>query len=163
MLIKNIFLFLFFWSNFAICQEKTFDNKIDSLPVLNGFINDFENILEFHQEIILNESVQNFNEESGIGVIVVTVESIEPYDNIFDYSLDLANLSNIGKVQIVVSKKLRQIQILTSDDIMEKLTDEEAKKIIDQFIIPKFKEDKYYKGLLNGIAEIKKELDIRYK
>lgn len=155
---KNIFLFLFVWSNFAICQEKAVDNKIDSLPVLVGSINDFENILEFHQEIILEESVKSFYEYSGIGITVVTVESIEPYDSISDYSIDLGNYSNKGKVLIVVSKKLRQIQILNSDDILEKLTDEETKKIIDQFIIPRFKQEKYYAGLLDGIAEIKKEL-----
>lgn len=136
---------------------------MDSLPVLNGFINDFENILEFHQEIILKESVTNFYEESGIGITLVTVESIEPYDNIFDYSIDLGNSSDRGQVLIVVSKKLRQIQILNSDEVLEHITDEESKIILDQFIIPRFKEEKYYAGLLQGIAEIKKKLLPIYK
>ena len=109
--------------------------------------------------MILTESVQSFYEENGIGIIIVTVKSIEPYNSIFKYSLDLAIASNKGKLLIVVSKKLSQVQIQNSDSIRDRLTDAETKTILDTIMIPKFKEGDYFKGLLNGIMEIKKELN----
>lgn len=149
---KYLIVFLL-CSGFAISQ-----NKADSLPVLTDSVNDYEDLFQVHQELILKESVESFYEESGIGITIVTVESINPYDTIFKFSLDLANAST-GKVLIVVSRKLRQIQIQNSDSILDKLTNEETKTILDKIILPKFKEGDYFRGLLNGVMEIKKELN----
>ena len=139
------------WS-FASCQDKT-----DSLPVLNSSVNDFEGIFEPEQEATLKESIEDFYKKTGIRITVVAVSAIEPYDNIFNFSLDLANKSNRGKILICVSHSLRQIQIQNHDEILETLTNEETKTILENFIIPKFKEGDYLNGVLNGITEIKKE------
>ena len=121
-------------------------------------MNDYEDIFTLPQEMILNESVKSFYEENGIGITIVTVESINPYDNIFKYSIDLAIASNTGKILIVISKKLRQIRIQNSDSIKDKLTDAETTNILDNIVLPKIKQNEYFKALLDGIMEIKKEL-----
>ena len=134
------------------------ETQVEKLPEINKFINDYEDILTFSQEQILNASAQSFEEESRIGIVIVTVDTILPYKNIFDYSLALAKKSKFGCVFIVVCKSLREIQIQNCDEILQKLTNEETKLIIDNYILPDFKKGKYYKGLLNGLSEIKKEL-----
>ena len=58
-----------------------------------------------------------------------------------------------------MSKNLSQIQIQNNDSVIDKLTNEETKNILDNYIIPEFKRDNYFKGLLKGIAESKKELN----
>ncbi len=149
---KRIIFSFLLWSNLTLAQSKS-----DSLPILTSSVNDFENILAVHEEVLLQKSIELFYEKSGIGITVVIVNSFEPYDNIFDYSLDMANRLNGGKMLIVLSDKLRKIQIQNHDDILDKLTDEESEAILENYILPKFKEGKYYKGLSSGIAEIKKE------
>lgn len=114
--------------------------------------------MELHQEIALNVAINNFMKVYKIGIIVVTVNSIEPYDNIFDYSLNLANKSSLGCVYIVICKECREIQIQNCDSILDKLTNEETSQIITEHIIPKFKEDKYFDGIWKGVTEIMKEL-----
>lgn len=150
---KYLILFLF-WSCFASGQ-----NEIGNLPVLTGFVNDYEEILLPHQEMILEESVKSFYEENGIAITIVTVNSISPYNSIFKYSLDLSIAANRGKVLIVASKNLNQIHIQTVESVSDKLTNDEINAIIENFILPKFKERDYFKGLLNGILEVKKELN----
>jgi uncharacterized protein len=155
---KHLLLTLLLYANFATCQQKESSDGVKNLPQLEKSINDFEDLLLPHQEVILNGSVKSFYEQSGIEIIVVTVKSIEPYDDIFEYSLALAKSSNRGDIIIVVCKKLHGMQIQNSNGILGKLTNDETKDILDTFILPRFREDKYFDGLLDGIAEIKKEL-----
>ena len=155
---RLLIIFLLLNINHCFCQDNVIIEDSKSLPKLTGFVNDFENIFESHEKFGLKSSTQSFQKQTSIGIIIVTIDSIAPYKDIYDYSLALAKDANIGCVLIVVSKKIRKIQIQNCDPILEKLTDDETKLIIENFIIPEFKKDNYYKGLLNGIAEIKKEL-----
>ena len=134
------------------------DSLTDRLPKIESTINDFANLLKLDQEIALNVTINNFRKVNNIGIIVVTVNSIEPYDNIFDYSLNLANKESIGCIYIVICKDCREIQIQNCDSIMDKLTNEETKQIINNYIIPKFKEDKYFEGIWKGVTKIMDEL-----
>ena len=156
---KLLTLLLLLNLNLVSCQEKIELDKSQSLPQLEGYINDFDNLFRDTQETILNASVGSFYKTSGIGITVVTVIDIKPYENIFEYSLDLAKHANRGKVVIVVCKNLCVVHIQNSDDILNKLTNEETQNIIDQYISPEFKKADYFRGLLKGIAEIKKELN----
>lgn len=153
-----LILFLTLSSCFSQVTIESFDTN--NLPEISNYVNDFEDILKSYEEIIIKSSVESFDRKTNLKIIIVTVDSIEPFENIFDYSLTLANKIEFNTaVLIVVSKNLRQIQIQNNDSILEKLTNEETKSIIENYILPEFKNDNYYKGLIKGIAEIKKELN----
>jgi len=84
--------------------------------------------------------------------------------SIDDYSLDLANYWGAGQkgksngILIAFGKGIRKIRIQNGYGIEKRLTDEETKKIIDLYMIPKFKDDKYYEGLKDGLSAIFQEL-----
>lgn len=136
----------------------------NSLPKIEAIVTDFENVLSKEEEEQLTKIITDFEAKTTNEIAVVTVESIKPYDDIFDYSLDLANKTGVGEkdknngILIVVSASLRKIQIQNGDGIVSKLSNEQTKVIIEQKIFPEFKEGKYYNGLKNGIAEIIKAL-----
>lgn len=136
----------------------------NSLPKIEAIVTDFENVLSKEEEEQLTKIITDFEAKTTNEIAVVTVESIKPYDDIFDYSLDLANKTGVGEkdknngILIVVSASLRKIQIQNGDGIVSKLSNEHTKVIIEQKIFPEFKEGKYYNGLKNGIAEIIKAL-----
>ncbi len=136
----------------------------NSLPKIEAIVTDFENVLSNEEEDQLTKIITDFEAKTTNEIAVVTVESIAPYDDIFDYSLDLAKKTGVGKkdknngILIVVSASQRKIQIQNGDGILPKLSNEQTKVILEQNIIPEFKEGKYYNGLKNGIAEIIKAL-----
>ena len=139
-------------------------NYVDSLPKIEAVVTDFKNILSKEEEDQLTQIITDFEAKTTNEIAIVTVKSIAPYDDIFDYSLDLANKTFVGKkdknngIMIVVCASQRKIQIQNGDGIVSKLSNEQTKVILEQNIIPEFKEGKYYIGLKNGIAEIIKAL-----
>ena len=143
------------------CYSQITDSSVvNSLPEISDYINDFEDVLSSNQENILKSSVKSFDNETNHKIIVVTVNSIESFENIYDYSLAVSNSIKFNSsVVIVMSKNLSQIQIQNNDSVIDKLTNEETKNILDNYIIPEFKRDNYFKGLLKGIAEIDQRIE----
>lgn len=129
-----------------------------------GYVNDFEGIFTPEQVKVLNEQVAKHEKETTNDIAIATIASFEPYANLFDYSLALANQWDIGRkdkkngIVIVMGKQIRQIRIQVGYGLESKLRDEEAKRIIDQTMVPEFKKGDYYAGLKKGLAEIIKEI-----
>lgn len=134
------------------------------LPDHVGYINDFENILSDKEEEKLSKMVMDHEKTTSNEIAVVTVSTIEPYSEMFEFSLAIANKWKVGKaaknngVLIVVSKTLREIRIQNGLGISERLSDEETKLIIDKYMIPAFKKGKYFQGIEKGLNAIMKEI-----
>ncbi len=150
------------------CNQKQANAQTEafqSLPTIESVVTDFEDVLTPKEEQLLSQIITDFEQKTTNEIAVVTVKSIEPYTDIFTYSLDLANKIGVGKkeksngILIVVSQELRQIQIQNGDGITPILSDEKTKEILDQFIIPQFKNGDYYRGIHDGIQEIIKILE----
>lgn len=62
-------------------------------------------------------------------------------------------------ILIVFGKKLRKIRIVVGLGLEEKLTDEEAKKIIDETIITEFKNGNFFEGIQKGLQEVMKGIE----
>ncbi len=160
---KIVFLLFVFLANFVQAQSDTY--KVYTLPVVTKIVNDFEQILSDEEENQLTAMLQEYEQKTTNQIVVVTVSSIDPFENIFDFSLKLAQRVKSGiagkdnGILIVVSKKRREIQIQNGDGIVAKLTDEETKAIIYEAIIPEFKKGDYFSGLKIGIEKIASELD----
>jgi uncharacterized protein len=130
-----------------------------------GYVNDFEGIFTIGQIAELNKIIERHEKETTNQMVIVTTPSFAPFENLFDYSLKLANTWRVGQkgknngIAIVFGKQIRQIRIQVGYGLENKLKDEEAKRIIDNIIIPEFKKEDYYMGIKNGIAEIFKEIE----
>jgi uncharacterized protein len=132
----------------------------DSLPKIESIVTDFEGILSPNEEAKLTHMIVDFEKETSVEIVIVTVKSIKPYDDIFDYSLDLANKTGVGKkdksngIMIVVSDSLRKIQIQNGDGIVPIISNEKTKEIVGQIMIPEFKDGHHFEGLEKGINKI---------
>ena len=141
------------------------DKKNDfKFPDYVGYVNDFEGIFTQDQIKELNDIISKQEKETTNEIAIVSITSFEPYETLFDYSLDLANNWGIGKkdkdngIAIVFGKQIRQISIQVGYGLENKLKDEEAKKIIDNIIIPEFKKGDFFIGIKNGLIEIINEI-----
>ena len=147
-------------------SDKTADTKKETstFPKPTGYVNDFENILTDAEEKELTTLIKELESQTSDQISIVTLTSLEPYDNIDDYSLDLANYWGIGQkdknngILIAIGKELRKIRIQNGFGIEKRLTDAETKRIIDEVMVPEFKNDKYFEGIKKGVEAIIQEL-----
>ena len=141
------------------------ENRKVGFPERIGLVNDFENILTQEEEIELSTLIREIKALTSDQIFIVTLSNIEPYEHIDGYSLDLANYWELGEknknngILIAIGKTMRKIRIQNGFGIEERLTDLETKKIIDEIMIPEFKQDHYFEGLKNGLESIRKELN----
>ena len=91
------------------------ENTIFPQPV--GYVNDFEGIFTESQIKELNVIINRHELETTNQIAIVTIGSIEPYNDISEFTIDLANYWRIGHkdhkngVLIAFSTKLKKIQI----------------------------------------------------
>jgi len=143
-------------------NNKTIEFKFPN-PV--GYVNDFEGVFSTEQILELNEIIKKHENNTSNEIVIVSIDSYYPYKSLFEYSLELANQWGIGKkdknngILIIFGEKIRQIRIQVGYGLENKLKDEEAKRIIDNTIIPEFKKGDYYTGIKNGLIKIIKEIE----
>ncbi|NVK09972.1 uncharacterized protein C8N26_1832 [Tenacibaculum lutimaris] len=149
-------------------KEVVFFNKSKEVvqskfPFPIGYVNDYEDVFTKEEEEKLEKLIDDYEKESTNVIAVVTISSYDPYKNIEDYSLALANDWGVGRkdknngLTIVINKLKREIRISTGLGTEKTLTDEICKKVIDSIIIPEFKNENYYEGVEKGIRSLIKQ------
>ena len=102
----------------------------------------------------------NLKKNTTKQIAIVSIKSIGKYTDFDKFAIDLSNYNGIGLkekdngLSIVFSKNLRKIRISTGIGTEKILTDEICKNIIDQTIIPEFKDGNYYNGIEKGLTEL---------
>ncbi len=124
------------------------------------YVLDNEQILTATQVDSLNSLFKNHETETTNQIVLVTTADYGKYDNIIEFATEFGNLHGIGHrnkdngVVIVFSQAKREVRIATGYGTENFLRDELAKRIIDEFMIPKFRENDYFGGLYAGSREI---------
>jgi uncharacterized protein len=126
-----------------------------------GWTSDFEHIFTKDQILVLDSIISKFEKETTTEIAIVTIDSSWTTKESFD-SLTLAIFRNwgVGKkvknngILIGISTKLRKIRIQNGYGIETILSDAETKKIIDNTIIPEFKNGNYFEGTKNGLLAL---------
>jgi len=133
---------------------------VSEFPKQVGFINDFENIFTKEEIKFLDNLLIYYKENSNRQVAVITIDSIPENTEFEQYAIKMSDNWNIGKnndgngLTVVLSKSLRKIRISTTEKTRYYITDEFCQKVIDENMIPEFKNGKYYDGLLLGLNEL---------
>jgi uncharacterized protein len=143
--------------NYTELEKKNFPKSL-------SFVNDFEHLLSNEQILDLEILINDYRIKTKKEIVIITIDSINPYTEIANYSVDISNYLGVGKndgngLTIVVSKKLRKVQISTGNETEKIITDGHSQKVIDKLMIPNFKSDKYYEGIKTGLLELIKIWD----
>lgn len=92
--------------------------------------------------------------------MIVTVKNIKPYNDITDFTTDLGNFWGVGKPEknngliILMDMSNRNIRISTGLETEKILSESFLQKIINEIMIPEFREENYYKGIKSGMERI---------
>ena len=131
-----------------------------NFPKPVGIINDYGQIFTEMQRTELSKLLYDYDIETTRQIVIVTVDSITPYDDIQKYATDLGNTWGVGAAEenngltIVICNPCRQIGIATGLGTELTLTDEICSEVIQNIIIPEFKNGKYYEGITKGVTEL---------
>lgn len=140
-------------------------------PEYRGWVNDFDGILNKKEEKTLAAKIVQHKKRFGDQIAIVTLKDIQSYQNLESYSLDLANFWGVGEtgknngILIAVCPSCREVYIQNGDGVMQRLSNEETREIIDSQMLPEFKSQNYYTGINKGldaiIAELVEKTNIR--
>ncbi|HXH18473.1 MAG TPA: TPM domain-containing protein [Chitinophagales bacterium] len=114
-------------------------------------VNDFAGFLSADERTRLENKLVAFDDSTSTQITIITVTSIDGYD-IDDYNARLGELWGVGRkgkdngVVILAAKEEREVSIATGYGMEEIIPDAVAKRIIENNIIPHFREGNFYLG-----------------
>lgn len=157
----NRFITLIFAS---ICFISISVAQIPDRPVPPRLVNDFANILNENQKALLEDSLVQFALATSTQIVVVTVSDLEGNDP-SDYAFKIGEKWGVGQknedngLVILVKPKQGnskgQVFIATGYGLEGVLPDAVLNStVVDNEMIPRFKENDYYGGISSGVKVI---------
>jgi uncharacterized protein len=150
---KLLVIFLLFFSQ-CLFAQKIFDK-----PNPPRAVNDFGNFLEPFQREALEQKIRNYNDSTSSAIVIITVPSLDGYEieevalkYMREWKPGIADRDN--GVIILVAKQERKARIETGYGMEGVIPDITAKNIIEEKMIPYFKQNDYYRGFDNAVDAI---------
>lgn len=141
---------------------------IPTAPNPPRLVNDFANQLNGTEIQALEQKLVTYNDSTSSQVTVVIVKSVQPYP-IADYAFKLGREWGVGQegknngVVILWASDDREVFIATGYGMEGVLPDAIAKRIVEQVILPQFRNGQYYQGLDRAADMIFKYASGEYK
>lgn len=145
---------------FISCKGNAQETKKSTFPESIGIINDYSEILTELQRNELTKTLYDYNIKTTRQIVVITVDSINPYTKIQKYATDLGNHWGVGTAEknngltIVLCTPCRKMAIATGTGTELVLTNEICATVLEKTILPEFKKGDFYSGIKKGITEL---------
>ncbi len=149
-------------------MASAYGQQIQPRPNPPQAVNDFAGMLEPFQRDALEQKLRAYNDSTSSAIVIITVPDLQGYDiaqvaikYLRDWGVGVKGKNN--GVVILVSRQERRARIETGYGMEGVLPDITAKHIIDNEMIPNFKNDDYYRGFDQAIDAIIKAAAGEYK
>lgn len=123
---------------------------------LVGRVTDQANILSEDQRATISKKLEQLEAATQHQMVVATVSSLEGRE-IEPFTTDLANAWGIGRrdindgVVVLVAPNERKVRIAVGYGLESTLTDELCAEIIENAMLPNFREGAYFSGIESGV------------
>jgi len=130
------------------------------VPALTGPVNDFAHVIDAASAAELDKRIRALQTASGDAVVVLTVQSYEPFGSIEEFATKTFEKAGVGTkaqdngVLVVLAVKERRVRIETGYGLEEFITDGFAGDTIRQSMLPAFRQGRFGEGLLAGTTRI---------
>jgi len=131
----------------------------DFPPQSKRIVTDYTNTLSASELQSLEDKLTAFNDSTSSQVAIVIMASVGNYD-IADYAVQLYNRWGIGQkdknngVLLLVAKEDRKVWITTGYGMEGVFPDALVKRVVNNDILPNFKQGDYYEGLDQAVNSI---------
>lgn len=129
----------------------------------SGFVNDNAHLLSESERAQLEEKLVNFEKQTGNEIAIATIRSLDG-DTIENFAEELFQEWQIGKkgqdngILLLISKEDREMRIEVGYGLEPELTDLEASHLIQNVLVPAFREENYFAGMDEAITLIIQKL-----
>ncbi len=134
------------------------------LPPLQSRVTDLTGTLTAQQRAALEQKLAAFEARKGAELAVLVVECTAPED-IAQYGVRLMESWKLGRkgiddgAALIVATKDRALRIEVQYGLEGVLTDATANRIIDETIVPRFRQGDYFAGIDAGIDQMIRVVD----
>jgi uncharacterized protein len=135
-----------------------------AVPPLTGRVVDQTGTLSSGDIAMLTQTLRSFEARKGSQIAVLIVPTTAP-ETIEQYSIRVADAWKVGRKKVddgailVVAKDDRKLRIEVGYGLEGALTDVTAKRIIDEIITPKFRNNDFAGGISAGVDQIIRVVD----
>lgn len=133
---------------------------LTALPQPRGFVNDFVGVLTPSQADEMEKLAAEVQEKTGAQIAVAVVDSFAPAGSIEEYAVDLFQAWGIGEkgkdngVLLVLAMAERRVKIEVGYGLEGAVPDGLAGRILDNEVLPAFREGRFGDGLLRGVEAL---------
>jgi uncharacterized protein len=134
-----------------------------TFPQFTGFVVDSANVIPPAQEEAITQRLDALQSSTGHQVVVATIPDLQGYP-IEDYGYQLgrswgAGLKDLNNAAIlIIAPTERRVRIEVGYGLEPVLTDAMSSMIIDEKILPRFKEGKLPQGIVDGVDAMADQL-----
>lgn len=128
-------------------------------PGPTGLVNDFAGVLDQGTTEKLKSLCSALEKKTSAELAIVTVKTVAPLDS-KTYAVKLFEKWGIGKkgkdngLLLLVAVDDHRVEIEVGYGLEGVLTDARAGRILDEYVVPRFKEGDYNSGIYNGAAAL---------
>lgn len=128
-------------------------------PELTGRVVDDANLLTYPEEVAITADLKALEDRSSDQVVVVTLPSLQGY-SIEDFGYQLGRHWGIGTARfdngviLLVAPNERKVRIEVGRGLEGTLTDALSRIIIENTILPRFREGDFAAGVKDGVRDI---------
>ncbi|MDR3247926.1 MAG: TPM domain-containing protein [Treponema sp.] len=132
----------------------------DDFPASKGTVSDFAGVMESGDVRFIESLATALEQKTGAELMVVTVQTFAPYGSIEDYAVNLFNAWGIGQagqdngVLLILAVEDREVKIETGYGLEGAIPDSMAGRILDNAVLPLFKDNHFSGGLVQGAQAI---------
>ncbi|MCB0430956.1 MAG: TPM domain-containing protein [Flavobacteriales bacterium] len=148
----KLFLFLFIACFGFIHAEAPFKKGIPERPSPPTLVNDFTNTLSRSEVYQLENKLVAFDDTTSNQIVVLITDDLHGYDPA-EFTIAVGNQWGVGQkdfkngIVVMVSPGERKTFIATGYGLEGAIPDAICKRIVENTMIPKFKENNYYDGI----------------
>ncbi|MFL9845006.1 TPM domain-containing protein [Flavobacterium rhizosphaerae] len=138
-------------------QAATSAPDTEPLPEPTSIVTDYEHLYTPYQEEQLTDLMNRHHLETGIKIILVTINPLktqkEHFEEIIIHAGDVLGADK-KSIIIGISAGYHRIRIINGANVIPYLSDKKTNEIINAVFVPQFGENQYYQVTVNGINEI---------
>jgi uncharacterized protein len=135
-----------------------------AIPPLKSPVTDLTGTLDAQQRSALEQTILEFEKRKGAQIAVLMVPSTQP-ETVEQYAVRAQEAAKVGRkdiddgVLLVIAKDDRRLHIETGYGLEGVLPDAIAKRIIDEDIAPRFKQNDFYGGIRAGVDRLMRVIE----
>ncbi len=133
--------------------------ELIAIPELKSRVTDLTQTLSSDQQAQLDTKLAAFEQQKGNQIAILILPTTQPED-IAQYSIRVVEKWKIGRekvddgILVLVAKEDRKVRIEVGYGLEGAIPDLTAKRVINEFISPQFKQGNFYGGLDAGIDKL---------